>query len=53
MILTLVLVKIGSAEWVERLLASLTEPIRRPTARFFRWLRVSQPSGLGIPFQKD
>lgn len=53
MILTLVLVNIGSAEWVERLLASLPEPIRRPTARFFRWLRVSQPSGLGIPFERD
>jgi ABC-type uncharacterized transport system permease subunit len=53
MILTLLLVNIGSAEWVERLLASLPEPVRRPAARFFRWLRVSQPSGLGIPFERD
>jgi ABC-type uncharacterized transport system permease subunit len=53
MILTLLLVNIGSAEWVERLLAALPEPVRRPTARFFRWLRVSQPSGLGIPFERD
>ena len=53
MILTLLLVNIGSADWVERLLASLPETVRRPTARFFRWLRVSQPSGLGIPFERD
>jgi simple sugar transport system permease protein len=53
MILTLLLVNIGNADWVERLLASLPRPLRRPAARFFRWLRVAQPSGLGVPFEPD
>jgi simple sugar transport system permease protein len=53
MILTLLLVNIGNAEWVERLLASLPKPVRGPTARLIRWLRVAQPRSLGVPFEQD
>jgi ABC-type uncharacterized transport system permease subunit len=53
MILTLLLVNIGNAEWVERVLAALPEPSRRVVARIFRALRVVQPRGLGVPFERD
>jgi len=53
MILTLLLVNIGNAEWVERVLAALPEPSRRVVARIFRAMRVVQPRGLGIPFEHD
>jgi ABC-type uncharacterized transport system permease subunit len=53
MILTLLLVNIGNAEWVERLLASLPTPVRRATAGLIRWLRVAQPRSLGVPFEQD
>jgi general nucleoside transport system permease protein len=53
MILTLLLVNIGNAEWVERVLASLPEPVRRPVARVLRWMRVAQPRSLGVPFEQD
>lgn len=53
MILTLLLVNIGNAEWVERVLAALPEPSRRVVARIFKALRVVQPRGLGVPFERD
>lgn len=53
MILTLLLVNVGNAEWVERVLASLPEPSRRVAARVIRALRVVQPRSLGIPFERD
>ena len=53
MILTLLLVNIGNAEWVDRVLASLPEPSRRVVARIFRSLRVVQPGSLGVPFEHD
>lgn len=53
MILTLLLVNIGNAEWVERVLAALPEPARRVVARVFRAMRVVQPRGLGVPFEHD
>ena len=53
MILTLLLVNVGNAEWVERILASLPEPSRKMAARVFRALRVVQPRSLGIPFERD
>jgi hypothetical protein len=51
MILTLLLVNIGDAEWLERTLASLPEPTRRFLARVFRALRASPPAALGTPFE--
>jgi ABC-type uncharacterized transport system permease subunit len=53
MILTLLLVNVGNAEWVERVLAALPEPSRRVVARALRWLRVVQPRSLGVPFEQD
>lgn len=53
MILTLLLVNIGNAEWVERVLASLPEQWRKRVARVLRSLRVVQPRSLGVPFEPD
>jgi ABC-type uncharacterized transport system permease subunit len=53
MILTLLLVNIGNAEWVERVLAALPEPSRRVVARILRSLRVVSPQSLGVPFEPD
>lgn len=53
MILTLLLVNIGNAEWVERALASLPEGPRHFLNRLIRSLRSSPPSALGTPFEKQ
>ena len=53
MILTLLLVNIGNAEWVERVLASLPEQWRKRVARILRSLRVVQPRSLGVPLEPD
>jgi ABC-type uncharacterized transport system permease subunit len=53
MILTLLLVNIGNAEWVDRVLASLPEEWRKRVARVLRSLRVVQPRSLGVPFEPD
>ena len=53
MILTLLLVNIGNAEWVERALASLPEPARRMAARILRGLRATPPAALGEPFETE
>jgi ABC-type uncharacterized transport system permease subunit len=53
MILTLLLVNIGNAEWVERSLARLPEPLRRAVARTLRTLNANPPSALGTPFEKE
>jgi simple sugar transport system permease protein len=53
MILTLLLVNIGNAEWVERTLAALPEPLRRLVARILRGLRTTPPAALGIPFEVE
>lgn len=53
MILTLLLVNIGDAEWVGRTLASLPEPTRRFFAKAFRAMRASPPAALGVPFERD
>jgi simple sugar transport system permease protein len=53
MILTLLLVNIGDAEWVERTLAGLPESTRRFFTRALRALRASPPAALGVPFERD
>jgi simple sugar transport system permease protein len=53
MILTLLLVNISSAEWVERMLAALPERWRHVAARALRALRASPPASLGIPFETE
>jgi len=53
MILTLLFVNIGNAEWVERALSSLPEPTRRVAARLLASLRASPPASLGVPFEQE
>jgi simple sugar transport system permease protein len=53
MILTLLLVNIGNAEWVGRTLAALPEPTRRLIAKGLRAMRASPPAALGVPFESE
>jgi simple sugar transport system permease protein len=53
MILTLLLVNIGNAEWVDRALARLPEKSRRRVAKLLRGMRATPPAALGTPFEKD
>jgi general nucleoside transport system permease protein len=53
MILTLLFVNLGNAEWVERSLARLPEPVRRPVAKALRALNATPPAALGTPFEKE
>jgi len=53
MILTLLLVNISDAEWVDRTLAALPERTRRIIARLLRAMHASPPASLGMPFEKE
>lgn len=53
MILTLLLVNIGNAEWVERTLAAMPESTRRAVVKVLRALRASPPGSLGVPFESE
>jgi hypothetical protein len=53
MILTLLLVNIGNAEWVERSLARLPEPVRRRLTKMLRAMKATPPAALGTPFEKE
>lgn len=53
MILALLLVNIGNAEWVERTLASMPEKSRRIASRILRSLRAPAPGSLGVPFEPE
>jgi len=53
MILTLLLVNISSAEWVERSLSRLPESVRRDVAKVLMALNATPPAALGMPFDKD
>lgn len=53
MILTLLMVNIGNAEWVDRTLAGLPAEVRRLVARILRSLKTSPPSSLGVPFENE
>ena len=53
MILTLLLVNIGNAEWVDRTLAGLPEETRRILAKLLRAMRTSPPASLGVPFDNE
>jgi simple sugar transport system permease protein len=53
MILTLLLVNIGNAEWVERSLSRLPVKARKRVAKMLRALRATPPAALGTPFEKD
>jgi len=53
MILTLLFVNIGNAEWVDRSLARLPENVRRDIARALRAMNATPPAALGVPFEKE
>lgn len=53
MILTLLLVNITNAEWVERMLAALPEELRYMAVEVLRALRASPPASLGVPFEPE
>jgi ABC-type uncharacterized transport system permease subunit len=53
MILTLLLVNISDAEWVERTLASMPERPRKVISRVLRAMHASPPASLGIPFKNE
>jgi ABC-type uncharacterized transport system permease subunit len=53
MILTLLFVNIGNAEWVKASLARLPERPRRALAKFLRAINAKPPAALGQSFEKD
>jgi general nucleoside transport system permease protein len=53
MILTLLFVNMGNAEWVSAFLARLPERPRRALAKFIRAINAKPPAALGTPFEKD
>jgi len=53
MILALLFVNIGNADWVDRTLAGLPESTRRVIAKLLRAMRTSPPAALGIPFENE
>ncbi|MCZ2127040.1 MAG: ABC transporter permease [Anaerolineales bacterium] len=53
MILTLLLVNVGDAEWVQRWLASMPDKTRRLAVKALRAMRASPPAALGTTFERD
>ncbi len=53
MILTLLLVNLGNAQWVARILSVLPPPARRAAAKLLRALNVTPPAALGAPFEPE
>jgi len=53
MILSLLLVNMGNAEWVGRILSALPEPVRRFVARALRAMNATPPAALGTPFDPE
>jgi len=53
MILSLLLVNIGNAEWVDSSLSRLPENVRRDIAKVLRAMNATPPAALGVPFEKE
>jgi simple sugar transport system permease protein len=53
MILALLLVNIGNADWVERTLAGMPDEPRRIASKILRSLRAPAPASLGVPFENE
>lgn len=53
MILTLVLVTLGNADWTKRALNRLPPKIQRPLIRMLKALQTSPPASLGTIFKKE
>ncbi len=52
MILTLLLVNLGDADWVKRNLAALPPATRKTVSGILRALRAAPPASLGVPFEQ-
>lgn len=53
MIFTLLLVAVGKAEWMDRVLRHLPEGVRRTFVQIIRLLQTSPPTALGTSFEKE
>jgi ABC-type uncharacterized transport system permease subunit len=53
MILTLLLVNISDAEWVDRTLARMPERSRKTMTKILRALHAFPPASLGVPFNNE
>jgi len=53
MILTLLLVNVGRADWVDRELAAMPERPRKVLSKILHALRTSPPSAIGVPFENE
>lgn len=53
MILALLFVNIGNADWVDRTLAGLPEGARKIASRLIRGMRTRGPAALGTPFENE
>jgi len=53
MILALLFVNVGNADWVDRTLAGLPESVRKVAARLIRGMRTRGPAALGTPFENE
>jgi hypothetical protein len=53
MILTLLLVNVSNAEWLERSLSRMPESVRRDVARVLMAVNATPPAALGVPFDED
>ena len=53
MILALLFVNVGNADWVDRTLAGLPESVRGTISKILRGLRTTPPAALGVPFEKE
>ncbi len=53
MILTLLLVNMGNAEWVTRILNALPDSLRRAILKLLRAVNATPPSSLGTPFDPE
>jgi simple sugar transport system permease protein len=53
MILTLLLVNVSNAEWLERSLSRMPESVRRDVARVLMAMNATPPAALGLPFDED
>lgn len=53
MILALLFVNIGNADWVERTLAGMPDDARRFVSKILRGMRALPPASLGTPFENE
>jgi len=53
MILALLFVNLGNTEWLQRIIATLPDQLRKNVLKLIRSLRSRPPAGLGKPFERE